>query len=117
MSSISNKVYGFIKEIFPLNTVLKEHYVPYKGVRLFFDFYIKDLGILIEVQGEQHARYIKHFHGDKQKFIEQKNRDNLKVEYAHERGISFARFYFNEKITEELVLKKILCALEEGFYE
>jgi hypothetical protein len=117
MSSISKKVYDILKEIFPLNVIVKEHYVPYKGAKLFFDFFIKDLGVLIEIQGEQHTRFIKHFHEDKQKFIAQKKRDNLKIEYANEKDISFTRFYFHEDITVDLVLKKIHGALEEGFYE
>ncbi len=117
MSLISNKVYKLLKEIFPRNIILKEHYVNYKGTRLFYDFYIKDLGILLEVQGEQHTRFIKHFHDDKQKLIAQKNRDNLKIEYAQENEISFARFNFDEEITEELIKYKLYMALEEGFYE
>lgn len=117
MSLISNKVYKLLREVFPLNVILKEYYVNYKGTKLFFDFYIKDLGILVEVQGEQHTRFIKHFHEDKQKLIAQKERDNLKIEYAQEKDISFTRFNFDEKITKELVLRKIFKALEEGFYE
>lgn len=117
MSLISDKVYKLLKEVFPRNIILKEHYVKFKGTKLFYDFYIKDLGILIEVQGEQHTQFIKHFHDDKQKLIAQKNRDNLKIEYAQEKDISFARFNFDEEITEELILTKIFGALEEGFYE
>jgi len=117
MSLISNNIYKLIKEIFPLNTVVKEHYVQFKGVKLFFDFFIKDLGILIEVQGEQHTRFVKHFHGDKRKFMAQKTRDNLKIEYANEEGISFVRFNFDEDATKELILSKIMKSLEEGFCE
>jgi hypothetical protein len=117
MSLISNKVYKLLREVFPLNTILKEYYVSYKGTKLFFDFFIKDLGVLIEVQGEQHARFIKHFHEDKLMLIAQKDRDNLKIEYAQEEDIAFTRFYFDEDITKDLVLEKIFRALEEGFYE
>lgn len=117
MSLISNKVYKLLREIFPLNVILKEHYVKYKGTKLFFDFFIKDLGVLIEVQGEQHARFIKHFHEDKQKLIAQKDRDNLKIEYAQEKDIAFTRFHFDEDITKELILEKIFKAIEEDFYE
>lgn len=117
MSLISNKVYKLLGEVFPLNIILKEHYVNYKGTKLFFDFFIKDLGILVEVQGEQHTRFIKHFHEDKQKLITQKKRDNLKIEYAQEKDILFVRFNFDEEITEELILRKIYKAFDEGFYE
>jgi hypothetical protein len=117
MSQISNKVYKLLKEVFPQNAILKEHYVKYKGVRLFFDFFVRDLGILVEVQGEQHTRFIKHFHGDRHKLMAQKNRDNLKIEYAQENDISFARFHYDEDITKELLCHKMFMALEEGFYD
>jgi len=117
MSAISNKVYSILKELFPLNIIIKEHYVKYKGSKLFFDFYIKDLNVLVEVQGRQHTWFIKHFHGDKQKFIGQKKRDNDKIEYAQENDIAFTRFGFDEKITKDLVMRKIYNAIERGFYE
>jgi len=117
MSRISDKVYKLIRKVFPRNVILKEHYVKYKGEKLFFDFFIRDLGILVEVQGEQHTRFIKHFHGDKQKLIAQKKRDNIKIEYAQENDISFTRFHYDEEITEELIMHKLYMALEEGFYE
>lgn len=117
MSQISNDVYKLLKKIFPQNVILKEHYVKYKGTKLFFDFFIRDLEILVEVQGEQHTRFVKYFHGDKHKFMAQKNRDNLKIEYAQEKNISFARFNYDEEITEDLVRHKIFMSLEEGFYE
>jgi len=117
MSLISNQVYKILKELFPLNTIVKEHYVNFNGERLFFDFFIKDLNVLIEVQGEQHTRFIKHFHGDQQKLIGQKKRDNLKIEYAHGVDVSFTRFNYDEEITKDLVMFKIYKALSEGFYE
>lgn len=113
MSAISKKVYYTLKELFPLNVILKEHYVNYKGTKLFFDFYIKDLGVLIEVQGEQHAKFIEHFHEDKDGFVAQKKRDNLKVEYAEDKEIAFVKLYYNEKITKDLITAKIYLALND----
>lgn len=117
MSIISDKVYNILNEIFPLNVIKKEHYVKYKGSKLFFDFYIKDLAVLIEVQGGQHTRFVKHFHEEKEKFVAQKHRDNLKLEYAQENDIAFTRFHYDEKITEKLVMRKIYGAIDGGFYE
>jgi hypothetical protein len=113
MSAMSKKIYRMLKELFPLNVVLKEHYVNYKGTKLFFDFYIKDLGVLIEVQGEQHSRFIKHFHEDKEGFSGQKKRDNLKLEYAEDKEIAFIQINYDEKISDELILNKIFLALKE----
>ena len=87
MSKLSDYVYELLKKIFPHNLIKAEYYIKYKGTRLFFDFYIKDLGILIEVQGKQHDEYVEHFHGDREGFIVSKRRDNLKKEYCQENDL------------------------------
>jgi len=117
MSVVSNEIYVIIKELFPHNVLIKEYYVKYKGTRLFFDFFIKDLKILIEVQGEQHTRFVEHFHGDKDGFNKSKFRDNLKIEYAQEQGVAFVRFYYNEKITKKVIMSKLYKAIEESYNE
>ena len=118
MSKIANEVYDVLKLLFPLDNIIKEHYVRYKGTRLFFDFYIKPHHLLIEVQGRQHTEFVKHFHVDKKTFDGQKKRDNLKIEYIQENSeLSFVRFNYDEKITTDLVRNKIYNAIKEGIYE
>ena len=120
MSKQANEIYDVLIKLFPLGTVMKEEYINYKGTRLFFDFYIKDMGVLIEIQGRQHTEFVKHFHGDKKTFDKQKHRDNLKIAYVQEDArLCLVRFNYNEKITDEAVKKKIYNALksEECFYE
>jgi hypothetical protein len=113
MSAIANKVHETIRKLFPHNIVLVEWYVNHKGQRLFFDVFIKDLGVLIEIQGRQHFKFVKHFHGSMEGFIEQKKRDNLKLELIEESGrLCLARFNYDEDITKKLVLKRINDALE-----
>lgn len=120
MSNQSNKVFELLKELFPHNRIKMEYYVNYKGQRLFFDFYIRELGIFIEIQGQQHTKFVKHFHGSKEVFLAQKNRDNLKVEYVqNNKFLSLVRFYYNEKMTKNLIVKKINIVLDnksDGFY-
>lgn len=118
MSAIADTMYAVLKELFQYNLILKEYYVQFKNNRLFFDFFIKDFGILVEVQGQQHINFVKHFHQDKLSFLNQKKRDNLKRQYVEENNnLSLVRFYYNEKINKKLVMKKIKKALEKGFYE
>lgn len=111
MSKIANDVYNVLKELFPLNVIKKEHYVRFKCHRLFFDFFIMDLRILIEVQGQQHSKFIKHFHVDKHGFAAQKKRDNLKIEYAEDEGLAFVKFYYDDDISKEFVINKIYSCL------
>lgn len=118
MSEIAKKVYDTLREIFPTNTILQEHYIYYKGARLFFDFFIKELGILIEVQGRQHFEYVDHFHGSVESFRAQKCRDNLKREYVqYDSKLCLVYFYDEQDIvTKELILSRIYEAQnkEEG---
>lgn len=118
MSEIATKVHDTLKEIFPTNIIIKEHYINYKGTRLFFDFYIKELGVLIEVQGRQHFHYVDHFHGSAGNFRAQKKRDNLKREYV-QYNPELCLVYFYDKqdnITKDLLLERIFEAQnkEEG---
>lgn len=120
MSSTANKVHCILKKLFPANPhkrVFTEQYVNYKGNKLFFDFYIKELQTFIEVQGQQHIKFVKHFHGTAENFRRQKKRDNLKISYVQEKGLCLARIYDTEEITETLILHKIKKAMEEVFYE
>jgi hypothetical protein len=113
MSEIANKVYETIRELFPHNIVLAEWYINYKGQRLFFDVFLKDLGVLVEIQGRQHFEFVSHFHGSMEGFINQKKRDNLKLEYIEEHEkLCLARFNYDEDITKELIMKRIHEALD-----
>jgi len=113
MSKLSDKVYDLLKDIFHHNVILKEHYVNYKGNRLFFDFYIKDLCILFECQGRQHKNFVEHFHQDRDGFFESKKRDNLKIEYTEINKITFVTIDYNEKVTKNVLLRKIIKAQSE----
>lgn len=118
MSKIADEVYFTLKRLFPRYTLVKEVYINYNHTRLFFDFFIKEFGLYVEVQGAQHVLFNAHFHGTKENYWSQKKRDNLKIEYVqNEDNLSLVRFYYHEKITDELVMNKINKALERGFYE
>ncbi len=113
MSEIANKVVGVVKGLFEYNIIIFEWYVNYKGQRLFFDVFIKDLGILIETQGRQHFEFVKHFHGSMEGFLEQKKRDNLKIEYIEENEkLCLVRFNYDDRISRALVLERIHEALD-----
>jgi len=113
MSKLADKFYDLLKELFPHNIIVKEHYVRYKGARLFFDFYIKDLDILFEVQGKQHEEFVKHFHQDRDGFFELKKRDGLKAEYTEINKIPFVIINYSEEIDKDVLLKRIIKSQSE----
>lgn len=122
ISNTATKVHYLLNDLFPanpFNRIFSEHYINYKGQRLFFDFFIKELSCFVECQGQQHTKFVKHFHGIKENFLAQKMRDNLKVEYVQENAMYLIRFNYDEDINEELVVFKINKALDSefNFYE
>lgn len=117
MSKIATEVYDILKELFPANPhrrVFLEHYILYKNTRLFFDFYIKEIQTLIEVQGKQHRQFVKHFHSSIESFRAQKARDNLKIQYVDENKLYLVRIHDGEHITKELILGKINKAFDSA---
>lgn len=86
---------------------------PKTGLILSFDFYIPDLKVAIEYQGEQHTQYVKRFHGSKKKdnLKKQQDKDALKREYCKNHKYKLIEIFHTdwkdlEKILErELILK------------
>jgi len=112
-SKQANTIYTLLIDSFPHSTVIKEFYIKFGGQQLYFDFFIKDYNILVEVQGRQHAEYVSHFHGDKQGFLESKKRDNLKKAYCEENNLTLVCINYDEDIdTTTKLLEKINSALE-----
>ena len=72
----------------------------YKGL-LKFDFYIKDLNLCIEYDGEQHFE-IKENWGGQKEFEKIQKRDKIKTEYCITNNIRLIRIKYNDNILEKL---------------
>jgi very-short-patch-repair endonuclease len=115
MSNLSDQVLAVINEVYPEMKVLKEEPINYKGHRLFIDFLIPQLNLIIEVHGRQHDGYVKHFHGDGSGFRAAKKRDALKHEWAELNGYIFVALREHElPVTVESLLEKINVAADNG---
>ncbi|CAH1758730.1 11319_t:CDS:2 [Entrophospora sp. SA101] len=68
---------------------------PY-GLEL--DIYYPEYGLAIEVQGEQHERYLKFFHRDQNGFKKQLYRDQLKKELCEENWIVLRYIWYYEDL-------------------
>lgn len=115
MSVMAKKVHCILNEIFtanPFNRIFCERYVNYKGERLFFDFFIKELLCFVECQGQQHTKFVKHFHGKKENFLAQKFRDNLKIEYVQKNDMYLMRVNYDEVIDKDSIMFKITKTLD-----
>ncbi len=82
-SLLAKSVLQTLKQAFPNTRINSEFYVNYNGQKLFFDFHLPNLNIVVEVQGVQHTEFNPHFHGTAAKFKAQRKRDRIKGEWCH----------------------------------
>lgn len=69
--------------------------------KLSYDFYLPEYNLLIEYNGEQHYRPIDRFGGEKN-FIEQQDRDKLKIQYAKNNNLNLLIIRYDENIKKKL---------------
>ena len=79
-----------LEELFPLNVILEE--MTCFGTRLKLDFFLPELKIAFEYDGEQHDEYNPFFHqGKKAKFAQQQLNDVRKHEWCELNSIMLIR--------------------------
>ena len=66
-----------------------------------FDFYLPELNLCIEFNGEQHYKSIKYWGGEKSFILVQK-RDKIKMEYCQNNNIPLITIKYDENIIEKL---------------
>lgn len=77
---------------------------PLTKHKLSYDFYLPQENMLIEFNGDQHYRSLRHWHRNKNTLKTQQYRDFLKKQYALDHGYKFLIIKYNDDI------KKILKA-------
>ena len=73
-----------------------------KGFPLLYDFYIKDLNLLIEFDGVQHFKFMPYFHKTREEFERQKKHDDLKNKYAKKNKYKLIRIKDVDKVYSTL---------------
>ena len=114
MSYMATQAQSILIEMFPatpFKRVFDEHYLNYKKQKLFFDFFVPEINVFFEIQGRQHTEFVKHFHGDKSKFLGQKNRDVLKLEYVQLNDLYLVYLNYDETLSKELLYDRINAAM------
>lgn len=81
-------IYRFLKELYPNYDVIYEATLP-NGMR--FDCFVKQIGVVVELDGKQHTQFVKHFHRDENGFLLQQLKDSKKDSIAAEMGIRLLR--------------------------
>ena len=99
-SKFQNNVKNFLKSYWVHDIVFEEFRIV--GTRLSLDFYNANKKIAVEVQGDQHVKYVKHFHKNRLKYLEQLKRDQKKLDFCNFNDIKLVEIYSKDKITASL---------------
>ena len=79
-SKLQYKVGQRLKKEFQNEVILEEVYI--KQERLYFDYYLPHLKLVIEIQGKQHSEHVTFFHKTKREFHQQLDRDSRKRQFC-----------------------------------
>lgn len=97
-----------LNKIYPTLQVLEE--IPIHVRRsdvLYLDFYIPMIKKCIEVHGEQHYKFIGHYHGNRLNFLKAKKRDNEKKDWCELNNIEHIELRFDQTDEEwQAILEK-----------
>ncbi len=101
-----------------INSFLRDHNIDFVTQKKFddcqfkqslpFDFYIPDLNIVIEYQGNQHYNDIHYFHKTKKQLDDSRKRDSIKQKYCKTQKIKIIIISYIDFDNIETILKKEL---------
>lgn len=97
-SELHLRTRNILNALYPTQRVLEE--VPLPGTRLTLDFYLPQRQLCIEVHGEQHYKFVSHFHGDRMGFARAKTNDSKKIAWCHLNNLRVVELPFNESDDE-----------------
>ena len=86
-----------------------------KGKRLELDFYVKNLSFAIEVQGEQHYKYVPFFHTTHETFLEKSSDDKEKKILCKRKGVTLYEVASQQELFDLLSKIKSTGSIEGRF--
>jgi len=102
-SKFQFSVKQFLKTYWKGDVVFEELRIV--GTRLSLDLYNANKKVAIEVQGEQHFKYVPFFHNTRGSYLKQIKRDVKKNEFCEINGIHLVEIYPNDFLSKELFEK------------
>lgn len=99
-SKFQKRVKDFLKQYWCNDIVFEEFRIV--GTRLSLDFYNANKKVAVEVQGAQHTKFVKHFHKNRLKYLEQLKRDQKKLDFCDLNSIKLVEIYPNDVVNASL---------------
>lgn len=98
-------LYNILKNLFADYQIIREASPSFLG-KLRLDFFIPELSLAIEYQGEQHFHPVQRFGGE-ESFVAGKQRDLTKQKLCKKNSITLVYFNYFEELDESLVERKL----------
>lgn len=96
---------SLLRAIYPTMQILEEVPInPRRSEMLYLDFYIPLIKSCIEVHGEQHYKFVAHYHANKLAFLKAQKRDKDKKEWCIINGIKYIELPFDKEIDWENII-------------
>ena len=96
-SSLHLRARAILQSAFPTMQILEEVPIPLRrSETLYLDFYLPLNKLCVEVHGEQHYRFVGHYHNNPIGFVKQKKRDKEKIEWCEINDITYVELPFDE---------------------
>jgi hypothetical protein len=93
-SGLHARVRDFLRTIYPVDRIMEEVGLPgSNGLRI--DFYLPLRQLAVEAHGEQHYKFIAHFHGTMMGFLLAKERDDKKKKWCEINDIRLIELPFD----------------------
>lgn len=90
-----------LHKLMPTMQILEEVKInPKKSQTMYLDFYIPLIKTCIEVHGEQHYKFVAHYHSNQLAFLQAQKRDREKQEWCEINKIKYIALPYNETDAE-----------------
>lgn len=99
-SKFQNRIKMFLMPYWKNDVVFEEFRIV--GTKLSLDFYNANKKVAVEVQGDQHIRYVKHFHKNRLQYLDQLKRDQKKLDFCEFNDIKLVEIYSTDVVNASL---------------
>lgn len=105
-SKLQTRIFDYLAEIYPNIKIHHEYRIGKLNQRI--DIFIPQLGLAVEIDGEQHFGFNKFFHKSELDWNASVERDKRKEAFLAEHGVKLVRIPYNTKIKNKEDLQKVI---------